>query len=306
MSFISFGMQKFRTTSACVYILKKRSQCLRLLLLNGWGVMRILILVVSILAFSSTSFAACYTVYDKSDKPVYKSSEPPFDLSIPFSEGIKSKYPGGYLIQSSERASCYLRSKESNEALKKSKDAFESRRIQLQSQGFSEVRNDRASILSFPKEVMVNRPRHNSLMPSTQGGIYSSNDEGDYESTANREQTKWRARASGEDSGCIGSIGPGGPCSIGPGGGLSIGPGGGLSIGPGGGLSIGPGGGLSIGPGGGQSIGPGGGLSIGPGGGLSIGPGGGLSIGPGGGQSIGPGGGLSIGPGNNWRRVPSD
>ena len=72
---------------------------------------------------------------------------------------------------------------------------------------------------------------------------------------------------------CVGSIGPGGPCSIGPGGGLSIGPGGGLSIGPGGGLSIGPGGGLSIGPGGGRSIGPGGGESIGPGGGRSIGPG---------------------------------
>lgn len=116
--------------------------------------MRIHIFVTLILAFSSTSFAACYTVYDKSDKPVYKSSEPPFDLSIPISEGIKSKYPGGYLIQSSERASCYLRSKESNEALKKSKEALENRRIQLQSQGFSEVRNNRTSVLSFPKEVM--------------------------------------------------------------------------------------------------------------------------------------------------------
>ena len=306
MSSISFGMQKFRTTSACVHILKKRSQCLRLLLLNGWGVMRILILV-SILAFSSTSFAACYTVYDKSDKPVYKSSEPPFDLSIPISEGIISKYPGGYLIQSSERASCYLHSKESNEALKKNKEAFENRRIQLKSQGFSEVRNDRASVLSFPKEVMVvNRPRHNSLMPSTQGGIYSFNDEGDYESTAKREQTKWRARVSGEGSGCMGYAGPGGPCSYGPGGGLSYGPGGGLSYGPGGGLSYGPGGGLSSGPGGGLSYGPGGGLSYGPGGGLSYGPGGGLSSGPGGGLSYGPGGGLSSGPGNNWRRVPSD
>jgi hypothetical protein len=96
---------------------------------------------------------------------------------------------------------------------------------------------------------------------------------------------------------CVGSIGPGGPCSIGPGGGLSIG--------PGGGRSIGPGGGLSIGPGGGQSIGPGGGLSIGPGGGLSIGPGGGKSIGPGGGESIGPGGGRSIGPDNRWIDVPN-
>ena len=48
---------------------------------------------------------------------------------------------------------------------------------------------------------------------------------------------------------CVGSTGPGGPCSTGPGGGLSTGPGGGLSTGPGGGLSTGPGGGCSTGPG---------------------------------------------------------
>lgn len=106
-------------------------------------------------------------------------------------------------------------------------------------------------------------------------------------------------------AGCVGYIGPGGPCSTGPGGGLSTGPGGGLSTGPGGGLSTGPGGGLSTGPGGGLSTGPGGGLSTGPGGGLSTGPGGGLSTGPGGGLSTGPGGGLSTGPGNKWRRVPA-
>lgn len=135
----------------CLYF--EKTQPVLVIIVAQWmgAVMRILILVVLILAFGSTSFAACYTVYDKSDKPIYKSSEPPFDLSIPISEGIKSKYPGGYLIQTSERASCYLRSKESNEALKKSKEAFENRRIQLQSQGFSEVRNDRISVLSFPK-----------------------------------------------------------------------------------------------------------------------------------------------------------
>lgn len=150
--------------------------------------MRIHILVVLILAFSSTSFAACYTVYDKSDKPVYKSSEPPFDLSIPISEGIKSKYPGGYLVQDSQKASCYLRNK--------SNESFRNRRIQLQSQGFSEVRNERVSILPFPKKVMVvDRPLNtpafpvtqggmvigksliNSLAPSAQGNIYTSNDE---------------------------------------------------------------------------------------------------------------------------------
>lgn len=190
-----------------------------------------------------------------------------------------------------EEASCYLRSKESNEALKKSKDAFESRRIQLQSQGFSEVRNDRASVLSFPKEVMVvNRPRHNSLMQSTQGGIYSSNYEGDYESPANREQTKWRARASGEGSGCVGYAGPGGPCYTGPGGGLYTGPGGGAYTGPGGGAYTGPGGGAYTGPGGGLYTGPGGGAYTGPGGGAYTGPGGGAYSGPGGPCYAGPGG----------------
>ena len=36
-----------------------------------------------------------------------------------------------------------------------------------------------------------------------------------------------------QSAGCIGSTGPGGPCSTGPGGGLSTGPGGGCSTGPG-------------------------------------------------------------------------
>ena len=51
---------------------------------------------------------------------------------------------------------------------------------------------------------------------------------------------------------CIGSTGPGGPCSTGPGGGLSTGPGGGLSTGPGGGLSTGPGNRWITVPGGGK------------------------------------------------------
>ena len=118
-----------------------------------------ILLVCLVIVLPITSFAECYTVYDKSDKPVYKSFEPPFDLSIPISEGIKSKFPGGYLIQSNERSSCYLRSKESKEVIKKSKEAFENRRIQLKSQGFSVVPTDRTSVLSFPKEVVVRDQR---------------------------------------------------------------------------------------------------------------------------------------------------
>ena len=118
----------------------------------------------------------------------------------------------------------------------------------------------------------------------------------------------WLCGSASAFAACVGSTGPGGPCSTGPGGGLSTGPGGGLSTGPGGGRSTGPGGGLSTGPGGGLSTGPGGGLSTGPGGGLSTGPGGGRSTGPSGGLSTGPGGGCSTGPGpgpDKWNR-PND
>lgn len=69
--------------------------------------MHIFFLAVLSILFSHMSFATCYTVYDKSDKIVYKSSEPPFDLSTPISEGIQSKYPGGYLIKTESRI-CYL------------------------------------------------------------------------------------------------------------------------------------------------------------------------------------------------------
>lgn len=69
--------------------------------------MHIFFLAVLSIFFSHMSFATCYTVYDKFDKIVYKSSEPPFDLSTSISEGIQSKYPGGYLIKTESRI-CYL------------------------------------------------------------------------------------------------------------------------------------------------------------------------------------------------------
>jgi len=165
---------------------------------------QILLVCVGMVALPAASFAACYTVYDKSDKPVYKSSEPPFDLSIPISEGIKSKYPGGYLIQNGERASCYLRSKESNEALKKSKEVFENRQIQLRSQGFSEVK-DRIMILSFPKKVVVSRPQNIPILPVTQDemSIGSTIDDsaltstnGAYMSLTNQQDTNCRYKSS--------------------------------------------------------------------------------------------------------------
>lgn len=49
---------------------------------------------------SGECVATCYTVFNKSDEPVYRSEDPPFDFSLPISQGLSSKYPGGYLIQS--------------------------------------------------------------------------------------------------------------------------------------------------------------------------------------------------------------
>ncbi len=131
--------------------------------------MQIFFIFVLTLGFGTTTFAACYAVYDKFDKVVYKSSEPPFDLSIPISEGIKSKYPGGYLIQS-EAKSCSL-TKENNVAIEKRriKQAFDDRRTKLQLQNFSEVSNDRVSVLPFPKEkVIVSRSPNISTLPIDQ------------------------------------------------------------------------------------------------------------------------------------------
>lgn len=61
---------------------------------NLFGLILILLLI-----FPAESVATCYIVHDKSDVLVYRSSRPPFDLSVPLSQGIASSFPGGYLIQ---------------------------------------------------------------------------------------------------------------------------------------------------------------------------------------------------------------
>lgn len=114
---------------------------------------RQLLLLFTLMILPTSSFSVCYTVYDSSDRPVYKSYDPPFDMSLPISEGIQSKFPGGYLIQSDERSSCSLPPKANPEVVKKNKEAFEKRKRQLQSDGFAEVPS--ASVLSFPKQKNI-------------------------------------------------------------------------------------------------------------------------------------------------------
>lgn len=68
--------------------------------IRAWllSLMRLLGVILSMCTFNSASSATCYIVYDKLDTAVYRSTKPPFDLSLPVSDSIALKYPGGYLI----------------------------------------------------------------------------------------------------------------------------------------------------------------------------------------------------------------
>jgi hypothetical protein len=50
------------------------------------------------LGAASLDAAACYTVYDRSERVVYQSSVPPVDMSRPIHETLPLRYPGGHLI----------------------------------------------------------------------------------------------------------------------------------------------------------------------------------------------------------------
>jgi hypothetical protein len=50
--------------------------------------------------------ADCFTVYDRSNFIVYRSSVTPIDLSGPISAALPAKFPGGHLIISNEMMRC--------------------------------------------------------------------------------------------------------------------------------------------------------------------------------------------------------
>jgi hypothetical protein len=54
--------------------------------------------ILSVLAAASFNAAACYTVYDGSDRVVYQGQEAPVDLSQPLNRAIQARFPGGHMV----------------------------------------------------------------------------------------------------------------------------------------------------------------------------------------------------------------
>jgi len=50
--------------------------------------------------------AACFTVFDKQHRIIYRDTVPPIDLTGPVSEALNAKFPGGHLVISSENLNC--------------------------------------------------------------------------------------------------------------------------------------------------------------------------------------------------------
>jgi hypothetical protein len=56
------------------------------------------LLLSPVLGLAAFNAAACYTVYDRSDRVVYQSERPPVDMSRPLHETLPARFPGGHMI----------------------------------------------------------------------------------------------------------------------------------------------------------------------------------------------------------------
>jgi hypothetical protein len=56
------------------------------------------LLLCSLLGSASMQAAACYTVYDRSDRLVYHGSTPPVDMSLRIHEALAARFPGGHMV----------------------------------------------------------------------------------------------------------------------------------------------------------------------------------------------------------------
>ena len=55
-------------------------------------------LLFALLGAASFNASACYTVYDRSDRVMYQSQDPPVDMSRPIHETLPARYPGGHMV----------------------------------------------------------------------------------------------------------------------------------------------------------------------------------------------------------------
>lgn len=57
-----------------------------------------LVLFGSLLSAASLQALACYTVYDRSNRVMYQSEQPPVDMSLPIHETVPARFPGGHMV----------------------------------------------------------------------------------------------------------------------------------------------------------------------------------------------------------------
>jgi hypothetical protein len=71
------------------------------------------LLLCPLLAVASFNAAACFTVYDRTNRIVYQGDEAPVDMSRPIHETLPARYPGGQLVfdNQTECASIDVRSR---------------------------------------------------------------------------------------------------------------------------------------------------------------------------------------------------
>ncbi len=63
-------------------------------------------LLLSAVCGVASASGPCYTVYGKKDVIVYRSEEPPVDLSRPIYASMAERFPGGHLVMQSGTAEC--------------------------------------------------------------------------------------------------------------------------------------------------------------------------------------------------------
>jgi hypothetical protein len=56
------------------------------------------LLLCALLGAASFNASACFVVYDRSDRVVYRSLEPPVDMSRPIHETLPSRFPDGHMV----------------------------------------------------------------------------------------------------------------------------------------------------------------------------------------------------------------
>ena len=60
--------------------------------------MRIVVVAILLFLSPSLSSAYCFLVYKSGGPLVYRSTEPPIDLSLPISQGLKARFPDSHLV----------------------------------------------------------------------------------------------------------------------------------------------------------------------------------------------------------------